>query len=265
MQHLLCDDVWDRLRQLSKKSKRRSIAVAFLSDPYLVKLRHGDLLIVDASDGRIKCGETSAKALASILRKRTAIFSLPNLHAKVFVFDDTAIIGSTNVSRNSSLALIEAALVTDDRATVSQTLALIESLKEKATKVDSQFIARISKIKVQKRKGAGPSQKGWPKVGNLGTRTWIVGIHEIAQDAFPNETDLAEEGSELAAFELSNRNHDVNWLRFTGKRSKLINIAAKGDSVIQIWTPLGQKAVQVFAAAPILRRQRGANMHEVLY
>jgi len=44
-------------------------------------------------------------------------------------------------------------------------------------------------------------------------------------------------------------------MRFTDRKSKFIKTATKGDSVIQIWKPLGNKFVQVFAAAPILRIQ----------
>jgi phosphatidylserine/phosphatidylglycerophosphate/cardiolipin synthase-like enzyme len=142
------------------------------------------------------------------------VFSLPNLHAKVFVFDNTAIIGSANVSRNSSSVLIEAALLTDERATVSQASALIESLKEKATIVDSEFISRISKIKVRARKGFGPLQKPKPKVGRLGGRTWILRVDEVGPSSFPNESEIAAQGEKLAARELLNRDHDVNWVRW---------------------------------------------------
>jgi hypothetical protein len=257
MQNLLCDDLWDELRRLSRKSKRRLAAVAFLSDADLVKFRKGDLLIVDASDGRIKCGDTSAEALASIFKKKTAVFSLPNLHAKVFVFDNTAIIGSANVSRNSTQNLIEAAVVTEDRATVSQASALIESLKEKATEIDSVFIERISKLEVQLRKEAVSFKNPKVTIGKLGKNAWILGVHELGENAFPKETKQAEEGEKLAALKISNRVDDVTWIRYTDKKSSLIKTAAVGDSVIRVWMPLNKKlsSVQVFAAAPVLRIQ----------
>jgi hypothetical protein len=255
MQHLLCDDLWARLRQLSKKSRRASAAVAFFSDAGLLEFRRGDLLIVDASDGRIQCGDTSARALASVLKRKTAPFSLPNLHAKVFVFGKTAVIGSANVSRSSSSTLIEAALVTDDGTTVSQTKALIESLRQKATKIDPAFIARILRLEVQKRRAGGLGKKAKPKVGKLGRRTWILGVRELAADAFPMETELADGGRKLAARELSKRHCEVTWIRCTDRKSKLIKTGAKGDSAIQVWTPLTGNPVKVLAAASILRKQ----------
>ena len=62
-------------------------AVAFFSNSNLVGFRKGDVLIVDASDDCIKSNATTAKALAAVMRRGASVFSLPNLHAKVFVFD----------------------------------------------------------------------------------------------------------------------------------------------------------------------------------
>lgn len=146
-------------------------AVAFFSDDALIKFRKGDTLIVDASDGRIKSGETSAKALVAAVRRKAQVFSLPNLNAKVFVFDRTVAIGSANVSRSSSSSLIEAGLLTDDTATVSQATALVESLRGMATPADSAFLRHIAKLKVRNRgRGAGRKLKK-RAVGRIGRRT----------------------------------------------------------------------------------------------
>jgi hypothetical protein len=230
-------------------------AVAFFSNSNLVRFRKGDVLIVDASDDCIKSNETTAKALAAAVRLGTSVFSLPNLHAKVFVFDRVAVVGSANVSRHSSSSLIEAALVTDDSATAGQAKALLESLKEMATPVDAAFLKRISKLRVRPRAAGERQRRKKRQVGRLGRRTWLVRVRELREDAFPKEKERAEAGEKVARTEVSDKRSDVSWIRWAG-RGQFARKAEKGDSVIEVWKSLNKRTVEVRRAAPVLRRQR---------
>lgn len=76
-------------------------------------------LVVDASESAVRSGQTCPSELAKLQKRGVRIFSAPNLHAKVFVVDSKVFVGSANVSRRSSNALVEAVIMTSDRAVVA--------------------------------------------------------------------------------------------------------------------------------------------------
>jgi len=67
----------------------------------MLRLAKGDILIVDMSEPRVKNGTTDPTLIEQYINKGVAAYSSSNLHAKVFVFDDVAVVGSTNVSKYS--------------------------------------------------------------------------------------------------------------------------------------------------------------------
>lgn len=118
MNELLSSGLWPRIRKLAKIAKRKSAAVAYVTDDRYLKFGEGDVLVTDASDEAIKSGQTSASLLESALRRKATIASISGLHSKVYVFDRCAVIGSANLSRESERRT-EAALLTDQPTVVS--------------------------------------------------------------------------------------------------------------------------------------------------
>jgi hypothetical protein len=159
---LVSTRLWSHIMTLSVNTRSKSVAVAYISDDSRIQFGKGDLLIVDASDDKIASGDTSAEVLARAKRRGARIYSLQNLHAKLMVFDDVAIIGSANISKNSYGRLFEAGVITDLPAVVKQTREAIERLKSHAEPVNRQFIRRIQAIPVSvnnKRGGRRTSTK----------------------------------------------------------------------------------------------------------
>lgn len=260
MQFLACDELWDKVKVLAKKSRHRFAAVAYVTRDDLVKFRKGDILVVDASDGRIRSNETSASVLKTAFLKKANLFNLPGLHAKVIAFDRVAVIGSANITTSSSSTLIEAALVTDDASTVAQVKSLVDRLTGEAEEIDRDFITRISQIPVKKRRSASAKvHRRKLKVRASGGRTWLIGVRELKEDAFPNEQKRAEAGMLIAKRRLSTKRNDINWIRWTGQ-GRVGKEAAEGDLFIQVWKPLGGKRCKVYRAAPILYRQEEKNL-----
>src|SRR3990170_3851068 len=92
---LLTTDIWPTLTAAAKKSSGPSDgAVAYFgsSGSTLLPLSEGSRLVVDASDQAIKCGQPNPHELAKMLKKGVRVFSVPNLHAKIFVFGRSAYI-----------------------------------------------------------------------------------------------------------------------------------------------------------------------------
>ena len=144
-------DLWPQLGRLAEKAKHRMAAVAYVTRATEVRFGAGDLLVADASDQVIKSGVTATAILRAAYRRGAQLFSCPGLHAKVLLLDDVAVVGSANISATSVNQKIEAALITDNRATASKVRSLIVQLANQSHDIDGQFLRRIGKLKVSRK------------------------------------------------------------------------------------------------------------------
>src|SRR5258707_7985075 len=90
-------EVWSKITDLAKRSRRRAAAVAFLNGDALemLPLRSGDLLKIDMSDWRLIGGATNPHEIQKYYDEGVEIYSCTDLHAKVFTFDQMVVVGST--------------------------------------------------------------------------------------------------------------------------------------------------------------------------
>jgi phosphatidylserine/phosphatidylglycerophosphate/cardiolipin synthase-like enzyme len=144
--------LWNQIRILADGCARKAAAVAYLTTEQSVRFNKGDLVIVDASDEVIKAGATSARLLAALRTRGVDLYSLAGLHAKVMVLDQTVVVGSANLTTNST-KLAEAAIITDSPALVASAVALIESLRihSKTRQVDKASCATAGSTKSRDR------------------------------------------------------------------------------------------------------------------
>ena len=144
MEQLLTDNVWEQIREFLDPNLRKRAAIAYVSSEKYLSFSRGDVLICDASDQAIGCGETSASVLGHFWEHGAELYSLPNLHAKVVVFGDQeyVLVGSANLSASSAESLRELVLLTDAAQIISQAIAFIHILKRSATPIDDRFISR---------------------------------------------------------------------------------------------------------------------------
>jgi hypothetical protein len=146
MQRLLTDQLWAEIERLSFRSKKMA-AVAYCTSYSSVCFGEGDILVVDASDTAIETGQTAARILRRAFDKGAAVYSVPDLHAKVLLFGDVAIVGSANLS-NHSKDLFEAGIATDSSEVVRSAKEYIVSLAIPTCRIDENFLRRIENIKV---------------------------------------------------------------------------------------------------------------------
>lgn len=125
------EEAWKRITSMATKASRRLVAVPFLTSGAAKRLPlvRGDLLITRFDDLAIKTGQIDPREIVKYLRRRVEIHAVANLHAKVFVLGNRALVGSTNVSASSERLLIEAACETDDPAFVRACVRFIEALR----------------------------------------------------------------------------------------------------------------------------------------
>jgi hypothetical protein len=109
------DGVWKRITAAAKKTRKPAlVAVAYFAQgaSKLLPLRPNSRLVVDASEAAVKSGQTCPSDLKKLQKRGVAIYSYPNLHAKVYAFDGLVFIGSANVSNRSAGTLQEAVVRT---------------------------------------------------------------------------------------------------------------------------------------------------------
>jgi hypothetical protein len=144
-------DVWKEIGKLT--GKPRLAAIAYLGDnaPYLLgEFGPNDVVVCDASDGSVKSGSTSRKALNDLVDRGVHVYSLRNLHAKIVCIGKTAVVGSMNASA-SSTSMHEAAVLLKSDQDVRHARLLIKRFVAQSTEVDAQFLRRLGKMKVNNR------------------------------------------------------------------------------------------------------------------
>ena len=125
MQRLISLNVWSEIKSVSDQSRSKTAAIAYVTTDEIVRFGAGDVLVTDASDNAIACGETSALVLEAAIARGAEIYSCQGLHAKVIAFDSVVVIGSANLSSRSERDLVEAAWVSDDPTVVAEARSFI--------------------------------------------------------------------------------------------------------------------------------------------
>ena len=117
----ITQDIWPQLTKAVRNSRQSCVvAVAYFGAgaSRLLPLQKGSHLVVDASERAVASGQTCPADLSKLMKRGVKIFSIPNLHAKVFVLGRAAYIGSANVSNRSASQLIEAIIHTTEPSAV---------------------------------------------------------------------------------------------------------------------------------------------------
>lgn len=113
--------IWPQLTKAVRGSRQScAVAVAYFGKGAgtLLPLTEGSSLVVDASERAVASGQTCPTDLAKLVKRGVKVYSVPNLHAKVFVLGGAAYIGSTNVSNRSASQLVEAVIRTTEPGAV---------------------------------------------------------------------------------------------------------------------------------------------------
>jgi hypothetical protein len=145
----LAEGLWARIASESRSSRRRHCAIAYVTESNTVCLGSQDVLVVDASEVTIEQGGTSAAILDALFKREVRLFHHPRLHAKTYVFDQCAIVGSSNLTRHSP-KLEEAAILSRDPRVVDAARRNVERLASAGEWIDEPFIERIKMIDVNR-------------------------------------------------------------------------------------------------------------------
>ncbi|HEV8079281.1 MAG TPA: phospholipase D-like domain-containing protein [Chitinophagaceae bacterium] len=245
---ILTGDVWKQINSKLTNHIKIEAAIAYVTSNNL-KLKKGDVLICDASKRCIANGETSANILEHYFKKGVVIYSKEKLHAKVLRSKDFVVIGSANLSLNSAESLVEAALFTNDKASISQIAAFIYSIKKKLIPLNSEDISKLKSIAVVRRLPALSKRK--ENIESFGTNNWILPVHDLKEKI----VELEKKYTEPRIKEISQRTgllqDDIQFIRCTGKRN-LVKVGKQGDRLMQIYKNKETKRSVVISFCPII-------------
>jgi hypothetical protein len=215
VQRILSKDLWMVVRKQARVSNSRKGAIAYVTRD-LVGFKKGDTLVVAASNRAIRNGETDAPLLRKLHKRGVQLYDCTDLHAKILLLDDVAVIGSGNLSSNSERWMVEAALISDHGSVVAGVASLIEQLVDQSSPLDKRQIAELCKIKVIRRGGwNGARPKGHKtRIARLGNQTWIVGVHELRRDPKTEEQRLIDRATRSLQNRLGASDDDFSWIKW---------------------------------------------------
>jgi hypothetical protein len=137
----------ETVKQLSKETKNRF----FMASPYIGKdadeilgsIKAADKrCVIDLSNSSVGSGATNPWTVEK-LQKIAEIKKLATLHAKIFVFDKKAVIGSANLSWNAFLSRIEAGVIIEDDKSIETVAALFERIWNEAEEISDLDISEM--------------------------------------------------------------------------------------------------------------------------
>lgn len=127
----ITQDIWPQLSKAVRGSRQPcAVAVAYFGAgaSRLLPLTKGSRLVVDASERAVASGQTCPADLSKLVQRGVRVYSVPNLHAKVFVVGRAAYIGSANVSNRSASQLVEALIRTTESSAVRAARQFVDGL-----------------------------------------------------------------------------------------------------------------------------------------
>lgn len=252
MNKLVSDGMWNLIVSEANKAKKRRLAIAYVTSSLSIRFRKGDVLICDASEKAALSGQTSANALMGIQSQGAEILSIENLHAKILLFDHCVVCGSGNLSTNSQMNLVEAAIITDDDDIISGAAIFFEALYREGKKMTQKDLQALPPP--IKRPANGPKTSTRVKAPKLGEyKSWIIHVkdEDLKTEAEERTRDMGIEEAERLS------RTDVEYVRFSNGQAFARN-ARLGDRITILWKDDGKNVSRVYASTPIVHIKKDA-------
>ncbi|MEI6072013.1 MAG: phospholipase D family protein [Verrucomicrobiae bacterium] len=224
--------IWPTLTKASRGSRQKcAVAVAYFGAgaDALLPLPKGSRLVVDASERAVASGQTCPADLMKLVTRGVAVYSVPNLHAKVFVLGRAAFIGSANVSNRSATQLVEAVVRTTDPTAVRAARQFVQDhcLHE----LTPTLLKRLAKLY---RPPLLPgSKRGKRSTTDSSKRPTLPRL--LLAQLVPEEWDERDQATHDTGFTVAKKRREhpksfeLDSFRYTGKCPH-----AQGDVVIQV-------------------------------
>jgi hypothetical protein len=229
---LIHGQVWTLLAKSAKSCKSPAyVAVAYFGKEAfkLLPLPPASRLVVDASEHAVKSGQTCPEDLRAELSRGVLVYSVPNLHAKVYVLGRQAFIGSPNVSRSSAGKLIEILIATNEAKVVADARRFVKGLC--LHRLTPEYLKKLSKLYRPPKGGATRIKRRLAGTNAVLPRIpRLKIIHLYREDWSDKEQEVYETGLVIAKRKLARKpNSELDNFRCSGSKGFNPN-----DVVIQI-------------------------------
>jgi hypothetical protein len=253
MSKLITVQPWSRISNAVRQTPNNCfIAVAYFSDATRLPLKRGSTLVVDMSKSSVRGGRTNPNELLKLVNRGVDVYSVGNLHAKVFAIGRRVFVGSTNVSETSATGgLVEAVVESTDPNLLASAKRFVKSLR--GTLVTPHMARSMAKIYKPVDFGrARGKHTGDQRSSDPHPPLWVVSLVREDWDAHAKEQEKV--GMPKARKRLrSSRYFRVEDFHWTGRR--FIDRVDRGHSVIQIIEE-GNRRRMVYPTNRVIHVQR---------
>ena len=221
--------VWEELRQRSSFAKGAvSAAVAYFGKDGcdLLTLKKSDTLLVDMSLGAVRQGVTDPREIKKLVDRGVQVYSRACLHAKFYLFEDTLICGSANVSNHSCNGLDEACVLTTSASAIRAAKTYLGKMCSEP--VTERYVEQcIGEYRPPRFKAAV-----MPCRASRGRRAKVWFIGGIS-DYDPSEAEQQRIDGAIADAEreLPEQGHEIAWIRYQ-KKPKFFDAIQRENWVI---------------------------------
>ena len=246
---LLGEDLWRGIRSHAARSKSLVAIVSYLGrhPREILRWPKRSTVICDLSRDTVARGASSARGARELHAKGIRLYSVRNLHAKIYIFDKCAIVASANLSENSARLVEAGVLISDDRelATLREYARQLEATAHPHN--DDALLASLAKLEPRR------------LIVSLGTRpprarvapvpffeTDPVWIWTALWDKEETAAELAAKktrGTELAKHE-GLKNDAVQWLNALSRRAK--DVIEPYHHVVFWWPKRGRATKAIY-------------------
>ena len=197
----------------------------------LLRWPRGSVLIADLSEGRVREGSSSARGALLLLRKGVEVWSLQGLHAKVFLFDRHAVVGSMNLSEESRERLEEAAVVLSG-AELRGVRECLRHLQREAIPMAEDILRERAKQEPRRPRFSPPPARAVRRErgGVPAGRVWLLPAY---WDRDESETERQAAEGELTRLREQHGVERIEWYKACG--ADLYRKTREGDSVYFWW------------------------------
>lgn len=224
--------IWKALARRATGPRRVACPYVGEGASKLLPWKKGDVLVCALSKLNARAGNVCPAEIEKLREMKVEVYVEPDLHAKVMLLADHAVVGSANLSYHSRDNLDEAGVVLRDAAN----LAAIDAWF-KARMVEPVTPGLLEECKKAYRKPKWPSLD--EAQGTHSNRTlWIITTEPMPE--FPADELAAASAARRAAEKEIEKpeSHGTDQIRWEG--GKFAEQVKKDDLVVQVWKHRGQ-------------------------
>lgn len=236
--------LWAELRRAARRSSRLDAAVAFVGrNPELVlRWPRKTTLVSDVSIASVESGRTSARGVRLLANGGARVRSVAGLHAKVYVFDRVAFVGSPNASEHSA-SLVEAAVRVVKPAEVEAARAFVRHLWRDASPLPDVLLKQLIRLEPRRAGAFAMKRHDKPRGLKRGTDRFsdLLQGHNLWLDAVtPEEVPKAVDNARkrtAAQLVRANEVDDVSGVEWTGQTRRIFKSVPEQDFLFVWWEP----------------------------